>query len=132
MQCSEDVCIPEGYSSSSMPKRTDNSAIPSDIPVPVKMMLDSVPMKIMLEFTDVEILEVSDMKHTITIKMHLGVHWNESRLVSLDTSHGLDNKYPIDIRILDHLWLPDLDIWNIKDIQEFKVLKKLAGMSFNE
>ena len=88
-------------------------------------------MKIMLEFTDVEILEVSDMKHTITIKMHLGVHWDEPRLKSLDTSLKLEDKYSIDIRILDYLWLPDLDIWNIKDIQEFKVLKKLAGMLNN-
>ena len=132
VQCSEDVCIPEGYSSSSMPRLSDNSAITSDIPVPVKMIIDSVPMKIMLEFTDVEILEVSDMKHTITIKMHLGVHWDEPRLKSLDTSHKLEDKYSIDIRILDYLWLPDLDIWNIKDIQEYKVLKKLAGMSFKK
>ena len=29
-------------------------------------------MKITVEFTDVEILEVSDLKHTITMKMHLG------------------------------------------------------------
>ena len=122
MQCSENVCIPEGYSSSSMPRQYRNSAIVSD----------SVAMRITLEFTDVEILEVSDMKHTITIKMHLGVHWNEPRLVSLDNSHALDDKYPIDVRILDYLWLPDLDIWNIKDIQEYKVLKKLAGMHFKK
>ena len=83
------------------------------------------PMKIKLEFTDVEILEVNDITHTITIKMHLGVHWNEPRLVSLDT-YSLANQNSIDIRILEYMWLPDLDIYNIKEIDEFKVLKKLA------
>ena len=119
MQCSEDVCIPEGYSSSSMPRAAYDSGFNPNI----------TSMKIMLEFTDVDILEVSDIKHTITIKMHLGVHWNEPRLVSLD-KYGLGNQEPLDIRILEYLWLPDLDIWKVKDIKEFKVLKKLAGMLF--
>ena len=126
MQCSENVCIPEGYSSSSMPRQYGQCQVQCQ-----ENHSSAVPMKIMLEFTDVEILEVSDMKHTITIKMHLGVHWDEPRLKSLDTSLKLEDKYSIDIRILDYLWLPDLDIWNIKDIQEFKVLKKLAGMLNN-
>ena len=112
MQCSENICVPRGYSSSTMPRTKDES--------------ENSPMKIKLEFTDVEILEVNDITHTITIKMHLGVHWTEPRLVSLDTYH-LGNPNSIDIRILDYLWLPDLDIYNIKDIDEFKVLKKLAG-----
>ena len=86
-------------------------------------------MKIKLEFTDVEILEVNDITHTITIKMHLGVHWVEPRLVSLDT-FASDNQNSIDIRILEYMWLPDLDIYNIKEIDEFKVLKKLAGNAF--
>ena len=87
-------------------------------------------MKITVEFTDVEILEVSDLKHTITMKMHLGAHWKEPRLVSLDT-HGKGIQIPLDIRLLDHLWLPDLDIYNVKEIREFTVLKKLAGKKLN-
>ena len=77
-------------------------------------------MKIKLEFTDVEILEVNDIAHTITIKMHLGVHWVEPRLVSLDTFTS-DNQNSIDIRILEYMWLPDLDIYNINSLHnEFK------------
>ena len=88
-------------------------------------------MKIELEFTDVEILEVNDITHTITIKMHLGVHWNEPRLVSLDT-YTFASQDSIDIRILEYMWLPDLDIYNVKEIDEFKVLKKLAGNTFDK
>ena len=73
-----------------------------------------------------DILEVSDLKHTVTMVMHLGVHWKEPRLVC--PKHiGKANKVPLDLQFLNHLWLPDLDIYNIKHIQEFKVLKKLAG-----
>ena len=115
MQCSENICVPKGYSSCSMPRKEYES--------------ENVAMKIMLEFTDVEILEVNDITHTIAVKMHLGVHWIEPRLVSLDTFTS-DDSNSIDIRILEYLWLPDLDIYNVKDIDEFKVLKKLAGTSF--
>ena len=84
-------------------------------------------MEVTLEFTDLEILEVDDIKHTLTMKMHLGVHWTEPRLVCPQNNIEL-GKVPLDLQFLDHLWLPDLDIYNIKLIQDFKVLKKLAGI----
>ena len=83
-------------------------------------------MGVTLEFSDVDILEISDLKHTVTMVMHLGVHWREPRLVC---PHNISkqNKVPLDLQFLDHLWLPDLEIYNIKQIQEFSILKKLAG-----
>ena len=85
-------------------------------------------LKVKLEFTDVEILKVCDIYHIITMKLHLGVHWNEPRLVSLNT-HSQENQVPLDINLVDYLWLPDLDVYNIKHIKEFKVLKKIAGIN---
>ena len=83
-------------------------------------------MEVTLEFSDLDILEVDEIKHTLTMKMHLGVHWAEPRLICPENSGEL-NTIPLDLEFLDHLWLPDLDIYNIKRIEEFTVLKKLAG-----
>ena len=89
---------------------------------------NSLPIKITVEFSDVEVLEVDDIKHTVTTKMHLGVHWNEPRLESLEND-SLAKQISIDIRMIDHLWIPDIEIWNLKDIRHFKVTKMLAGIA---
>ena len=92
----------------------------------------NIPMKIVIEFTDVEVLEVDDIKQTVTIKMHLGVHWNDPRLESIDKGSIENQKLiSIDIRMLDHLWIPDIEIWNLKDIRHFRVTKMLAGVVEN-
>ena len=84
------------------------------------------PIQIVVEFTDAEVLEVNDIKQTVTIKMHLGVHWNDPRLVSLENSTS-DQLISIDVRMVNHLWIPDLEIWNLQDIRHFRVTKMLAG-----
>ena len=84
-------------------------------------------MKVTLEFSDVYILEVDEIKHTVTMKMHLGVHWTEPRLIFPHNSDEM-GKVPLDLQFLDHLWIPDIDIYNIKAIQNFAVLKRLAGI----
>ena len=84
------------------------------------------PIEIVVEFTDVEVLEVNDIQQTVTIKMHLGVHWNDPRLVSLENSTS-DQLISIDIGMVNHLWIPDLEIWNLQDIRHFRVTKMLAG-----
>ena len=108
LKCIEAFCLPHDYSSSTMPRARNST------------------MEVKLEFSDVDILDVSDLKHTITMVMHLGVHWNEPRLVC-PQNISQPNKVPLDLQFLDHLWLPDLDIYNIKQVKEFKILKKLAG-----
>ena len=90
---------------------------------------NSTVMKIIVEFTDVEVLEVNDIMQTVTMKMHLGVHWNEPRLQSLENV-TLEKQLSIDIGMINHLWIPDLEIWNLKDIRHFRVTKLLAGTSF--
>ena len=89
---------------------------------------NSSSLEVTLEFSDVDILEVSDLKHTLTMLMYMGVHWNEPRLIS-PNNLGKQNKVPLDLQFLEHLWLPDLDIYNVKHIKDFKVLKKLAGIA---
>ena len=87
---------------------------------------NGTPIEIVVEFTDVEVLEVNDITQTVTIKMHLGVHWNDPRLVALENGTS-DQLTSIDVTMVNHLWIPDLEIWNLQDIRHFRVTKMLAG-----
>ena len=117
LKCIEAFCLPHDYSSSTMPTLGVETSGVNDIST----------MEVTLEFADVDILEVSDFKHTVIIVMHLGIHWSEPRLTC---PHNIseENKVPLDLQFLDHLWLPDLEIYHVKQIQEFNILKKLAGL----
>ena len=58
--------------------------------------------------------------------MYLGIEWNEPRLVL--TENQKENKdISLDLKHLDTLWVPDLDIYNLSKIEDFKVVRNLAG-----
>ena len=102
-----------------MPKIYDKNEFP-------RTRLTREQVEIKLEFNDLEVLHVNDKDFTVTLKMYLGVHWNEPRIISLDSKN--DVEVPLDLSFLDHVWLPDLDILHLKEIRGYKVLKNLAGM----
>ena len=83
------------------------------------------PIKIKLEFNDLEVLHVNDKEFTVTLKTYLGVHWNEPRIISIASQKDVET--PLDLSFLDHVWLPDLEILHLKEIKGYKVLKSLAG-----
>ena len=83
------------------------------------------PIKIKLEFNDLEVLHVNDKDFTVTLKTYLGVHWNEPRIISIGSQKDVET--PLDLSFLDHVWLPDLEILHLKEIKRYKVLKNLAG-----
>ena len=104
--------MPDGYDVRELPKHK----------------LRNAPIDVKLEFNDLEILVVNDIDFTITLRVNLGIHWNEPRIIALDTvTDDTDVKTPLDIKFLDHLWLPDLEILYLKQIKDYHVLTKLAG-----
>ena len=102
-------CLPKNYDKNEFP--TDESTIQ--------------PIEIKLEFNDLEVLHVNDKDFAVTLKMYLGVHWNEPRVISLDSEKDVET--PLDLSFLEHVWLPDLEILHLKEIKGYKVLKSLAG-----
>lgn len=59
--------------------------------------------------------------------MYLGIEWKEPRLVL--TENQKENKdISLDLKHLDTLWVPDLDIYNLSKIEDFKVVRNLAGL----
>ena len=88
---------------------------------------DGNPLEVGLEINDLDVIEVNDVRFTVKIKLHLGIHWDESRIIQLDT-YPQGHKTPLDLKLLDILWTPDLDVYSLQGIKEFKVMgKSLAG-----
>ena len=107
--CVEEYCVPKNYRQSAIPK--DN--------------LSGGPVKVTLQFDNLEVLAVNDLDFTVTLRMYLGIHWREPRLVGPNSSSEF--MIPLDLKLLEYLWLPDLEILHLKEINDFHILKKLAG-----
>ena len=87
------------------------------------------PIEITLEIGDLDILEVNDLKFSVTMQMYLGIHWADPRIVVSGVTNTT-RKTPLDLKVLEYLWTPDLDIYHIKQITGFKALRNLAGREF--
>ena len=74
-----------------------------------------------------QILEVDDIKFTVSFSMYFGVRWTEPRLRSPATKPG-DNPYvAIDLGLIDFLWVPDVYIYHLKTIQVLNIFTQFAG-----
>lgn len=77
-----------------------------------------------------DIIEVNDPDKTVTLKMYLAIIWNEPRLkLNLNSSawkhdQQMDhtNVSYSDIKWLDHVWKPDLDMINVEDFRIGNIL----------
>ena len=76
------------------------------------------PIDIKLEFNDLEVLHVNDKDFTVTLKMYLGAHWNEPRIISLGSEKN--KQTPLDLKFLEHEDdLGKILMWGLKKVQSF-------------
>ena len=54
-----------------------------------------------------------DSPPSITLTMFFVVSWDEPRLVS-NVTYGPDESVPVDMRFLDHLWVPNIFIYDLR------------------
>ena len=106
--CVSKYCLPNDY---------DPGEVPRD-----KLTNEALTVK--LEFNNLDILVVNDIDFTVTFRVNMGAHWNEPRIIAPNSTTDIT---PLDLKLLDHLWLPDLEILHLKHIQDYHILKKLAG-----
>ena len=92
------------------------------------MQSNSTLVEIKLDFSEVALLVVDEQSHTITMRMYMGIYWREPRLMSTSTTVN-GQITPLDLQLLKFLWLPDIDVYYVKEVKEFEVLKKIAGKS---
>ena len=85
------------------------------------------PLEVILEIHDLDIIEVNDIDYTMTLKTFLGVRWEDKRIVHWGKSDK-NAQIPLDLILTKRLWSPDIDIYYLKEVIDFEVLKKdLAG-----
>jgi len=114
------ICIPENYQKYDLPLQTKPTFV--TIGVDIK-----------------DIPKVSDKDFSITLNAYFNVKWRDPRLlVSKDYSKEgplPDNVVedgpsltPINLHILRNLWLPDVEILDLKAFETHSVLSKLEGI----
>ena len=85
------------------------------------------PLEVILEMHDLDIIEVNDIDYTMTLKTFLGVRWEDKRIVHRGKSDK-NAQIPLDLILTKRLWSPDIDIYYLKEVIDFEVMKKdLAG-----
>ena len=89
------------------------------------------PLEVALEISNVDILEVDDIRFTIKLQMHLGFRWHDYRMIRNDDEYENDEE-PLDLEKLETLWVPDLDIYNLSKIESFKVVRSMAGRDMSK
>lgn len=88
---------------------------------------DDGPTVVKIETEILDFLTVNDKEFCITVTMYLSVQWPEPRLRTNMTVDSGDWT-PIDLQFLEHLWVPNIFIYDLKSFAALNVIKKLAGV----
>jgi len=109
------VCLAPDYSTFDLPLRTSTNEI-----------------KIGFEISDV--LKIDDKDYSITFGLYFSVEWFEPRLnLSQDLwgDHNIASDtdlVPVNLELINSLWVPNIFIYNLKTFRVIDVLSKLAGL----
>ena len=99
------------------------SYVRTELPKNVKKQ----PVAVSVDIALGAITEVNDAQFTLSMRTHIGFHWEDSRIVKL-TFSSKDEKTFLDLEFSKVLWTPHIDIYNLREIISFNALRKdLAG-----
>jgi len=100
----------------------------------VKFELPPVqPITISIGVDIKDIPKVSDKDFAITLNAYFIVKWHDSRLIVQDLPNHINTTDPqsdlsaLNLAILKTLWLPDVEIRNLKSFETHLILSKLEG-----
>lgn len=121
--CSIDdmFCIPANYSKFNPPLNP-----PGEPPAEVQIGLDNF-----------EILKIDDREFTIEINAYFIVKWRDKRIEvhseAIDyhfseLGHDSTDWVPVELELVDRLWIPDAEILRLKGFTGLSVLNKLQGL----
>ncbi len=107
-KCSYDYCLPTEYNKMEAP------------------FIEFEPLEIEIEIDVLQIHEIDDITFTICLSLNLNVIWQDFRIIGT-SSDDPTAVIPIDSRFVESLWLPDLYIYNMKEILPKKFNIPFAG-----
>ena len=91
-------------------------------------------ISIMVQFDD--IIEVNDKDATVTFKVVLSISWTDRRLNLIHNSSSWNddsNKWArLSVKCLNYLWIPDMNIPNIKEFNIQNILKRQGAFTLYE
>ena len=85
------------------------------------------PIVVTLKTDHLDVLEVNDLKYTIKLQMYLGIRWRDPRIIKITNGTDKEDRTPLDLNQLQFLWVPDIDIYNLSKIENFRVIRDLQG-----
>jgi hypothetical protein len=73
--------------------------------------------------------QVNDKEFSITLTMYFSVQWKEPRLV---TNLTVNESIPVDLQFLDHLWVPNIFIYDLRTFSGTKLYLPLFNIFMNK
>ena len=106
------ICIPQNYS---------KDHLPNDGPTTISLGIDIK-----------DIPKIDDNDFSITLSVYWSLQWIDSRLIIDEVKFidilGKNFWIPVEKSFVQKLWLPDLEILNLKDFKTQDVISKLEGL----
>ena len=102
--CSLDYCIPPGYQKGVLPPTTTGNG--------------KKPLQISMEYDVSQITTIDDDNNFMTLAMYMSASWQDPRLefVGNESKPIQERLQVVDARLKEKLWLPDLFIYNLKEV----------------
>merc|ERR1711953_665479 len=91
------------------------------------------PTDISMGFDNFEILKIDDKDFTVEVNVYLIVKWKDSRIIINFAELGNLNEtlgewIPVELELVDRIWLPDTEILRLKGFHSLEVLGRLQGL----
>ncbi len=124
LKCAGSVCLPMDYNRLDRPL-SEKPVFYTNKNVVIHWLWHSFQVKVDVDLEILQILEVDDLKFTVKFAMYLGVRWQDPRLIKVRPSNLTYE--PVDLSFFDHIWIPDLYFYHLKEISTLKVFTTFAG-----
>ena len=98
----------------------------------------TLPWKYEFHFHIFDVQEVNDLRYSLTIDMYFDMRWLEPRLELNVTSDDWDTEdsvmgfISIPLRYMEHLWIPDLELYKMIHYQSQAIVKPMASLKVNK
>lgn len=80
----------------------------------------------------VDVLRIQDKEYSVEFSCYFNVMWTEPRLVIptkfQEEFEEANDMVPVNVELVNHLWLPNIFIYNLKTFKVVQVLSKHAGL----
>ncbi|XP_071746375.1 acetylcholine-gated chloride channel subunit acc-3 isoform X2 [Lepeophtheirus salmonis] len=109
------LCLPTNYSK-------------FELPIPNSVNLVEIGIDIG------EVLRINDKEYSVTFSSYFNVLWKEPRLQYSDkftkevNNSSPETLIPVNLELVNELWLPNIFIYNLKTFKVVEVLSKHAGL----